>query len=752
MNEYEMIRKKWKRLLTGGSGLDLKDPDIAANIRNMTEEAASYWESMLHEKKRESLWKDLQEKNSAYVTAAYRRIRAMALVWNMEGSVLYRKEELKADILDALDWMSAYRYNGEYYKDWWDWQIGAPMAMNDGIVLMYEEMAAGQRAVCMERLAGYMGDPGEDIGANRSWKCRVYALYGAITESAEHLERARDCFISLCKYVSDDDGMYRDGSFIQHHDHPYNMGYGINLLSDMADFLYLLDGSPWEVAMPQRQNVYAWVQLAYEPFLYHGLAMDMVRGREMARSFQQDDDAGRLALGAIVRLAQTAPEQDVAVYGQILRRELKDDVLLRFYREASSPQLIAQTKKLLKDAEKAPERKQILCRVFPEMDRVVQHGEGYAVGISMYSSRTANYEADIKEENIRGWHTGDGMVYLYLTDDDQYHDHFWPTVDSFRLPGTTILARTPTKSDQRGKSGWAGGTTINMRYGVCGMEYEPQEYSLRVRKSWFLFDHEIVALGAGIYSMDHIPVETVVENRKLNGQKACRLVVNGRPRNVKEGQVEKLEGVRYMHLDGGKSGAGIGYFFPKEITISSIRESRTDGWNSINKNPAQSCPPMQTERYQTLWIDHGKDPWGAGYAYVLLPGMEEVQVREYAGQPDIEILRNDEQVQAVREKRLKLTGVNFWTRTGQSVAGIRCSQKASVLLQEEEGVLKVSISDPAWGDDRIRLTIDSEAEACISGDERIGIRALSPEIVLEADMDGLRGKEIQAIFRLKQHF
>lgn len=582
MKDYTEIREKWKQLLTGGNELDWEDPDIAAKTESITREAEGYRETMLYVGDREALWEDLKERNSAYVTAAYRRIRTMALAWNLKGSSLYQKEELKKDILDALDWISRYRYNGEFYKDWWDWQIGSPMALNDCVILMYDELSVRQKEIYMERLAGYMGDPGKDVGANRSWKCRVYALYGAIMESSWHLERARDCFLSLCEYVSEDDGMYDDGSFIQHHDHPYNMGYGIDLLSDMADFLYLLESSPWEVSAVRRKNVYDWISLAYEPFLYHGLAMDMVRGREMARSYHQDDDAGRTAMAAIVRLSRTAPERETALYGRILKRELKESNIDQFYHSVSSPELIVQTKRLLQETPGDKEEEDLLCRIFPEMDRAVQRTEGYAVGISMHSSRTANYEADIKEENIKGWHTGDGMMYLYLSDDSQYHEDFWPTVDSFRLPGTTVLSGTAARNDQRGLSAWTGGTVLDTRYGVCGMEYASREYSLRAKKSWFLFEGKIVALGADIRSTDHIPVETIVENRKLDEKESCSLYINGKLHQAEEGRMGRLEKVRYMHLDGKRQARESDIIFRKKRPFfPSGKKGRTAGIRSI---------------------------------------------------------------------------------------------------------------------------------------------------------------------------
>ena len=749
MKSYAEIRGKWKQLLTGGNGLDWNDPVVAEKVESITKEAEGCWKTMLHAEEREALWEDLRERNSAYVTAAYRRLRAMTLAWNLKGSPLYQNDELRTDILDALDWMIRYRYNGEFYKDWWDWQIGSPMALNDCVILMYDELSEIRKNQYMRILAGYMGDPEADLGANRSWKCRVYALYGAITESFRHLEHARDCFATLFEYVSEDDGMYRDGSFIQHHDHPYNMGYGINLLEDMSDFLYLLDDSPWKVISPKRRNVYDWIYQSYEPFIYRGLAMDMVRGRETARWYCGDDDAGRKVMSAIVGLTRTAPEKDAAEFRRMLCEWLKGDILDSFYKKAERLDIICLTREILRKQPEKSEREPLGCRYFPSMDRMVQHRGNYAVGISMHSSRIANYEANIKNENRRGWHTGDGMIYLYDSDLARYHDQFWPTVDSHRLAGTTVLAGIPLKNDQKSLSSWTGGTTLD-GFGVCGMEYRAFGHTLSARKSWFLFDHAIVAFGAGIRSKESGRVETVVENRKISPWGDSALSVNGKTECEEYGMEEELRGVYYAYLAGEDSGKGTGYVFPGGTILHVLREKRTDSWRAINGNPAMSCPETYTRDYQTMWIDHGEAPSCADYSYVLLPEMEEGQVREYAEAPAIEILRNDEQVQAVKEKELGITGINFWTRTEQSAAGICCGGAASFLLKETENMITLAVSDPTWENEKIRICIERKGEELINADEKIEARELSPRIVLDIDMAGSRGRTLRAGLRLQK--
>jgi len=76
-------------------------------------------------------------------------------------------------------------------------------------------------------------------------------------------------------------------------------------------------------------------------------------------------------------------------------------------------------------------------KLYASMDRFVQRTTDYMVGLGLYSSRISSFEAGNKE-NKRGWHTADGMLYLYNDDQVQFNSSYWPTVDPYRLPGTTV--------------------------------------------------------------------------------------------------------------------------------------------------------------------------------------------------------------------------------------------------------------------------------------------------------------------------
>jgi hyaluronate lyase len=318
-----------------------------------------------------------------------------------------------------------------------------------------------------------------------------------------------------------------------------------------------------------------------------------------------------------------------------------------------------------------------------------------------------------------------------------------------RLPGTTVLQATPTANDKTSDRSWVGGVSLSDVYGLTGMDYHAIGYNLQAKKSWFMFDNEIVALGAGISGTDNKEVETVVENRKLSNKGINKLLINGKRQPATlDWKANALDGVKYAHLTGSVPGSDIGYYFPGGAKLNALREARTANWKSVNANPATTDTVNHTNNFFTLWFNHGSNPASAMYSYVLLPGFSPKQVSKYAAKPEIEVLRNDSLVQAVKEKRLKITGANFWTDTEQSVDMISCNRKASVILQEKNGELEVSVSDPTMLNDTfIRLTINKSAKAVISKDTAVEVEQLHPSIALNINVKGTMGGTLKAKFK-----
>ncbi|GAB3598030.1 hypothetical protein GCM10027408_12130 [Microbacterium tumbae] len=748
-DEFDGLRDKYRTMLTGGTGYSLSDPDIAARVGQITDTAQGHWDTMQKAPDRVRLWNDASFGNdSASMTTTYGRLRDMALAYVTHGSELEGDIALKTDLISALDWMNANKFfdGVSMYQNWWHWQIGAPLALNDIVALIYDELTPTQVSEYMAAVS-YTQPSVTMSGANRLWESQVIALSGINDKDSSRVAAGRDGMSALFPYVTAGDGFSTDGSFVQHSFYAYNGGYGVSLLAGISDLLYLLHGSTWEVVDPDRANVFQWIYDSYEPFIYKGNLMDMVRGREISRHGAQDLDVAVDVLEAIIRLSQVAPSADAEAFESMIKHWLQLDTDKTFLEQVPVDLIIAANE-ILSDPSITARGEITTHRQFSAMDRAVHLRPDFGFGISMSSSRIGNYEA-INAENNKGWHTGDGMTYLYNDDLSQFNDDFWPTVDSHRLPGTTVLENTTQAANTRNGEDWVGGAGFRGQYGVTGMQLHPAGRSLEAKKSWFMFDDEIVALGAGISSTDGIAAETIVENRKLNGAGDNALTVNGSAEPTALGWSETLTGVDHAHLAGTVPGSDIGYYFPGGATVDGLREARTGNWKQLNSSSAWGDPTPHTRNYLTLALGHGTNPTDQSYSYVLLPNKTSAQVGDYAAAPDISILENSDSVQAVKENGLNVTGINFWKDEPTTAGPVTSDRKASVMMSETADELELSVSDPTQKNvGMIYLTVDTSATGLISKDPEVTVIQYHPTVMLKVNVNNMRGKVLTAKFSL----
>jgi hyaluronate lyase len=268
---------------------------------------------------------------------------------------------------------------------------------------------------------------------------------------------------------------------------------------------------------------------------------------------------------------------------------------------------------------------------------------------------------------------------------------------------------------------------------------------MQARKSWFAFDNEIVALGAGITSTDQLPVETVIEQRKLKEDNSNSFVLDGDSLN---GNIpdQEIENPSWAYLEGNAADSTIGYVFLDDSSIKLTRQVQEGRWSDINlSNPPSSTTPtgLLQNYFLTMWMDHGSNPVDSRYEYMILPNASRQATEAYADSPDVTILANSPAVQAVRENTLNVTGYNFWTDALTSAGGVTSNKPASVLIRNntDAGTTKLAVSDPTLENQGvIELELDAEAAGILSKDDRIEVTQLSPKVKLKIHTAGTLGR------------
>ncbi|MEU2061482.1 polysaccharide lyase 8 family protein [Streptomyces sp. NPDC013455] len=722
---YDDLRRRWLDIALG-TGYDPAAEPYASRLALLGQRAREYRASMAPAPA--SLWPGHPFDPPSGITFSYGRLWTMTQAYVQGGTGATGDPGLLADVLRGLDHLSATVYHPATtrYGNWWEWQIGSPRLLMDITAALHGQLGPDRIAAACAAVDHFIPDAllgdysGTSTGANRVDLCRSVALRGVLGRDPGRIARARDALSPVFPYVTRGDGLYADGSFVQHTRVAYSGTYGQVLLDGLGRLFALLAGSAWEVTDPARQNILDSVEHAYAPLVHDGLVMDCVNGRAISRGRLRSDDQqlmrgdhyhGHALIAAIALLAGGAGEAERErwhgrIKGWIQRDTTTPLLTSRQFGVADLARLHAIA------ASPVPAAAEPLGhRLFPAMDRAVHRTPRFTAALAMASDRIAHYECG-NGENPRGWHTGAGMLSWWPRGrGDQYTDWYWPTVDWYRLPGTTVSTkRLPDRAGgewgaPRPDVRWVGGTTDGTHAAV-GRHLKGLGSTLEAHSSWFFLADAVVCLGAGISCADGVPVETVVDNRNL-GENGTQRLVRGR---------------NWAHL--AEHG---GWILPCGGELRTLREDRTGAWSDINTGGTDE---RRTRRWQTLWLDHGTDPVAAGYAYVLLPGATLAETAARAAGPHwLSVLANDTAAQAVAVPGLGLTAGNFW-RAG-TVGDLTVSSGASVLLVRRGRTATLCVSEPprtgaplelVWNHPVRAVTHADEGVEILSADRRLRLR------------------------------
>lgn len=762
---YAALRATWRTLILGEGFSPTADP-FKSRLAALGAQARTWQDSMAPATG--SLWPDAVFADpdpdtdpesyafSAKMADSYTRLSTMAQAYAQQGTGLTGGSALRDAILTGLDHLDAEVYNDGQtrYGNWYSWQIGAPQALLDTCVLMYDSLTAAQLARYCAAVDHFVPDTavgsytGTSTGANRVDLCRVLALRGVVGADAAKLALARDALSPVFPYVSGGDGLYPDGSFIQHTTVPYTGSYGSVMLGGLGMLFALLKGTEWEVSDPKRQIVFDAVERAWAPFLYNGLVMDAVAGRAVSRGLtsagpdavQQDDHLrGHPILASIVLLGQGASAAENTRWRSLVKGWARRDY---YSPPLDDPSLgltsLARLKSVLDDSALTALPEPVGHRLFPDMARATHRRPGWAASLSMADRRITYYETG-NGENLHGWHTGSGMLYWWgdTYANGQYSDAFWPTVDPYRLPGTTASrkALADAAGGDWGASlpdvNWVGGVTDGQRASV-GQYLKGLSSTLVAKKSWFFLDDTVVALGAGITGKDGAAVETTVDNRNLGPTGNSALTVDGTTQPLAYPWSATLTDASWAHL----AGHG-GYVFPGGATVKALRESRSGSWHDINTGGATT---KVSRKYLTLWCDHGKDPESASYAYQLLPGANARLTADRAADTGwLRVLANTDEQQGVAVPSLGLTAVNFWF--GGTVGPLVADNPCAVMVTERpDGTATVCVSDPMRMRTSLTLTWNRAVASVVSKPSTVTSATTGATLRLVfGDLSGTRG-------------
>ncbi|MBU9784673.1 polysaccharide lyase 8 family protein [Staphylococcus aureus] len=722
---YEKLKNTWLDVNYGYDKYDESNPDMKKKFEATEKEARKLLSEMKAESDRKYLWensKDLDTK-SADMTRTYRNIEKIAEAMKHPKTTL-KNDENKKKVKDALEWLHKNAYGKEPGKkvadlktnfsksapqkntnlNWWDYEIGTPRALTNTLILLKEDFTDEEKkkytapiktfAPKSDEILSSVGKAEPAKGGNLVDISKVKLLESIIEEDKDMMKNSIDSFNKVFTYVQDSatdkerNGFYKDGSYIDHKDVPYTGAYGVVLLEGISQMMPMIKETPFNDKTQNNTTLTSWIDDGFMPLIYKGEMMDLSRGRAISRENETSHSASATVMKSLLRLSDAMDESTKAKYKQIVKNSVKSDSSYGQNDTLSSYSDIDKMKSLMTDSTISTNGLTQQLKIYNAMDRVTYHNKDldFAFGLSMTSKNVARYE-NINGENLKGWHTGAGMSYLYNSDVRHYRDNFWATADMKRLAGTTTLENEEPKGTDVKKSSktFVGGTKFDDQHASIGMDFENQDKTLTAKKSYFILNDKIVFLGTGIKTTDSSknPV-TTIENRKAHGYTLYTDDKQTTNSNNQETNSVFLESTNSTQNN-------IGYHFLNKSKITVKKESHTGKWSDINKSQKDT---QKTDEYYEVTQKHSNTD--DKYAYVLYPGITKDNFKSKASQ--VTVVKQDDDFHVVKDNESVWAGVNYSDSTQTfDINGTKVEVKAKgmfILKKKDDNTYECSFYNP----------------------------------------------------------
>ena len=536
----------------------------------------------------QGLWPDIDYSSTRrgewVVLEHLNRIMPIASAYASPASMHFKAPETRAAILLALrHWLETDYRN----SNWWYARIGIPDRLLNVFILMGdevpEEMLRGARPIIERSSMGMTGQ-------NKVWCAGIALMRGLVYDEPELVEAASAAIWSELK-VTAKEGIQLDWSFHQHGPQlqfgNYGLWFGESVVlwaSALRDTPYALSGSELEILRGYLLNGPSWV-------VWDGL----------------------FDLGACARQLDVGCQ---AEKGAHLRSQLENMI-------AVDPEFADEYNMRLA----APNRL-VGFQAYPRSDFAVQRQSDWYASLKMSSSRLIGSE-NTNSENSLGLHLSDGML-LFALNGKEYAD-IQPLWDWRRLPGTTCDQGVTDLKPIKGAAGMSvsnfAGVLGGQNGGVAAMIYK--RAGLEARKAWFFQKDAVICLGAGITGESEGSVVTSIQQAWAQGPVVSSLgTIPGEERPLNAGE--------WIHH------AGMGYQLMSPGLVSS--KEVAGNWQPIY--PTRGDRPA-TGNVFSLWIDHGKSPESAGYAYAVYPQVEASRMKSVVASRGFVILSNTSKLQAL---------------------------------------------------------------------------------------------------------
>ncbi len=631
----------------------------------------------------------------------------LSRAYRKNGSSFYNNGSVQKTVSSALDFWIAHDFICE---NWWWNEMGTPNLMINTLLLLDSsltptERTEGARIASRASLTGFGARAGGDFVPIAGMVCKQ-GLFKNNDSILQHAIRVMTDQI----VITNARGINPDMGFHHRVDNVTSIHtYGTNYVSAFAYWAVKTAGTKYALSAKSLNLLIDYYVDGISKCMAYGIYSDVgAQNRDLSRR------------GALEAAGTEIPENLLKSSGY-RRKELEYLVAVR--KGSVKPTLTWD-------------------RYYWHSSYFAHQRAGYYASVRMYSDRQNNMEEPYNEEGLRMHHLADGSNFISRTG-REYMEVF-PVWDWQKIPGTTVVQRAvmpPAREiAKKGLTGFVGAVS-NGQFGAAAFDFRSVHDPLTARKAWFFFDREWVCLGNSIRSEAEDPVATTLNQCLLHGEV---VVKTPKGRQVLDRGDHPLNDVGWVLHD------SVAYLFSTPASVRLSNTTATGNWRQISHQAWATEAPVQKDLF-TLWLDHGRKPQAASYQYIVLPSASADAADRYSKAPEVTVLSNTPNLQAVTNKNMGLSQIVFYQPGTLGLGnGLAITAKNACLVMvsvKDKKIRAITVSDPTEKVASILLEVSAKLEGKGTAftshwDAQRGVTAM--EIRLPAE--GMAGSSVRLDF------
>lgn len=600
-------------------------------------------------------------------------VRRVITSWRCPFSKHFQKPEVLERTIAGLRFGERYvRPDQPRDGSWYMWDLGFPTSLSIQLLLLGDHCPADLRQLILEdldhmptkvftldRQRGIIRPP-VTSGSNNLECLHVGFLYALLRNDPQWLDTVSAQLPIAMEPTTTSEGLQKDWSY-QFHGHGVNAGYGLACLNAQAHWLYLTQGTPWQMPDKLRQLHVNMVEKFF--------ARNFWRGRVAPYSVDRGIAGpgglyGRQFLSVIaLGLNTDLPAAEKAVFAAATADYLQGTPAP--FAETDTGTEVSLLPGLLLTGIEQPIKADpaILAgiRYYPESSYLIARQSHWFAAARLPSAMNKTWNSMLGS-HLHG-SSGAEFSIAFMTDGREFDHTTIPTMNWKRLMGVTRCDAIEQPPEAYGQSNFAGGLAGD-ECAIMGLQYllAPAGMdTLRGNKSLFVTPDALVLLGTQIRCDSDEPVYTTLFHTPCCT--GVSPVISGSTGGT---PVQHTDGIR--DLRAGET-IRIGSVTIKLLCDAQlIVENRQGSYGDLNHPERAPTEPDKRAKwyhnYERRWaylvVNHGVRPTNARYGAVIFPDQPSaVKVIHEDNHHRVDVGQNGGEVRFPGDWR-KPVGSSYW--------------------------------------------------------------------------------------------